>query len=369
MNGAFALALTLAAASPAEERFLASEVIEVARVPGPLRADARAASWSVLPATRVLLAPQRTVRLHDRDANEALDVLGAPRALEVRAVHDGRLLAIVLDWDDETEDRAAASETDRFGDGAAIELPFSFGAGVRLPYVGMGDEAAPAMLYLARAVENGTMGRELVAAGFGSSTRSSLGGAGFEMRYHAASRSWRAVFVRPLDAAGQDLRAGLVPIAFALWDGARHERGGNKALSSWKVLRMAGSRVDERYLAELSWGFDGRGDVVRGKQLVDTVCGACHRAGDKRTAPLGLAPPLDDMGLVATPSYLRESMLAPSAVVVPGKGWSSRGAEGTRASVMPPFACLPPADVDAVVAYLRTLGVPAATTKAEGGKP
>ena len=98
------------------------------------------------------------MRLNDRDANEALDLLGtAPRALDVRAAHDGRSLAIVLDWRDESEDRAPALETDRFGDGAAIEIPLTFGAGVRLPYVGMGDESASVMLYLQRAVPHGTL--------------------------------------------------------------------------------------------------------------------------------------------------------------------------------------------------------------------
>lgn len=363
------LALALAAASPAEQRFLASEVIEAVRVPGPLSPDPNAAGLALLPATRVLLAPQRTVRLNDRDANEALDVLGAPRALEVRAVHDEHNLAIVLDWRDETEDRVSNVETDRFGDAAAVEIPRAFGAGVRLPYVGMGDDQAPVALYLQRAVEHGTMGRELVAAGFGSSTRASASGVRAAMRYHAASRSWRSVLVVPLVTAERDLRAGLVPVAFALWDGAHSERGGNKVLSSWKALSITGSRIDERYLAELSWGFDGKGDVLRGKQLVDTVCGACHRAGDKRTAPVGLAPPLDDMGLIATPSYLRDSIVAPSAVIVPGEGWSTRAADGARASVMPPFAGLPSADVDAMVAYLRTLGVPAATSKAGRSTP
>ncbi|MBI1949046.1 MAG: c-type cytochrome [Deltaproteobacteria bacterium] len=363
------LALFALAASPAEERFLATEVIDVVRVPGPLVAKPEAAGLYLPPATRMWLAPQRTVRLPDRDANEALDVLGAPRALEVRAFRDDNDLALVLEWRDETEDRGSSAETDRFGDAAAVELPLAFGPGVRLPYVGMGDDGAPVALYLQRAVEHGTLGRELVAAGFGSSTRTAASSVRAAMRYDAAKRSWRAMLVIPLVTPERDLRAGLVPIGFALWDGAHRERGGNKALSSWKVLRMPGQRVDDRYLTELAWGFDGKGDVLRGKQLIDTVCGACHRAGDKRSAPVGLAPPLDDMGLVATPSYLRDSVMAPSAVVVPGKGWSVRAADGTRTSVMPPFAALPAADLDAIVAYLRTLGVPAVTSKAEGTTP
>lgn len=51
-------------------------------------------------------------------------------------------------------------------------------------------------------------------------------------------------------------------------------------------------------------------------------------------------------------SYIRESILDPSAYVVPGPTYSSKGQ-----SMMPPgFAqSLTPAQVDAIVAYLMTL--------------
>lgn len=359
----------LAAAPSAEERFLATEVIEAQRVAGPLSPDAPAASWARLPATRVLLAPQRTVRLNDRDANEALEVLGAPRALDVRAAWNERELALVLEWKDDTEDRAPTHETNRYGDAAAVEMPLSFGPGQRLPYVGMGDEGAPVVLYLQRAIAHGSLGRELVAAGFGSSTRSSLGGARMAMGYDAATRRWRAVLVRPLLTAGHDLRTGLVPVSFALWDGARLERGGNKALSSWKALRLAGAPASPAYLAELSWGYDAPGDVVRGQLLVETICASCHRTGTRDSAAPGAAPPLDQIGLFATPSYLRASIVAPDEVIVPGQGWSRRADDGQRRSLMPSMGGLPPADIISIVSYLRTLGVPAGAASAERSTP
>lgn len=359
----------LAAAPRAQERFLETEVIDAQRVAGALSADAPAASWAKLPATHVLLAPQRTVRFNDRDANEALDVLGAPRVLDVRAAYNERDLALVLEWRDDSADRAPATETDRFGDAVAVEVPLAFGPGQRLPYVGMGDERAPVMLYLQRAIEHGSLGRELVAAGFGSSTRSSLGGARMAMRYDAASRTWRAVLVRPLVTMGHDLRPGLVPVAFALWDGAHHERGGNKALSSWKAIRLGGTPLNPAFLDELSWGYDAPGDVVRGKLLVETICASCHRTGTRDSAAPGAAPPLDQMGLLATPSYLRESIVSPDEVIVPGKGWSRRGDDGQHRSLMPSMGGLPPADIVSIVTYLRTLGVPAGAASAKRSAP
>jgi complex iron-sulfur molybdoenzyme family reductase subunit gamma len=100
-----------------------------------------------------------------------------------------------------------------------------------------------------------------------------------------------------------------------------------------------------------------------------------------RAPKAGIAPDLSAVGAVATPAYLRESIVSPSAVVVPGPspaqhqdraappdargGWAAadaftwwrRDAAGKKVSRMPAYGALPPADVAALVAYLATLGV------------
>ena len=375
------LLLSAAAAAPASEAFLERETIEVREVPAPLPADPAAALWGGLPAKALLAAPQRTIRLHDRTANQALED-ARPRAIRARAATDGVDLALVLDWDDATEDRTSPDATDAFGDAAAVEIPLRFGAGVRLPYVGMGDEQQKVAVYLQRAGAEGTVAREAVAAGFGSLTRADLGPARLAMRYDARARTWRALFVRPLAAAGHDLRRGLVPFSVAVWDGARQERGGNKALTAWKFLRLPGTALDSAYLAELSWGHapGDLGDPARGKELVEGSCLPCHAVGAQRIAPPGLAPDLSSIGAISTPGYLRESLVSPSAVIVPspnpaqhqdrsakpdargawpddeGYIWYRREKEGRRTSTMPDFGSMPKEDLAAVVAYLMTLG-------------
>ncbi|HUL59898.1 MAG TPA: c-type cytochrome [Anaeromyxobacteraceae bacterium] len=357
--------------------------VEARDVPGPLAADPAAPLWDAIPAREVTAVPQRTVRLADRDANEALAAAG-PRLLAVRAACDGRDLAIAVDWGDPTEDRSAPDATDAFGDAAALEVPLRFGAGLRLPYVGMGDDAMPVALYLARASAAGTTGREAVAAGFGSLTRADLGGAKVAMRRDAARKAWRAVFLRPLEARASDLRRGLVPFALAVWDGARRERGGNKALTGWKLLRLPRFPADAGYAAELQRvRAPAGGDAARGKALAEGVCAACHAFAERRAAPPGVAPGLDGIGAIATPGYLRESLVDPSAVIVPSPNpnqhqdrsarpgvsgaypnderfvWWRRGESGERISKMPSFGALPAGDLDAIVAYLVTLGVEA----------
>jgi DMSO reductase family type II enzyme heme b subunit len=388
------LVLVLAAASAARagEDRLAADTVRAVSVAGPLSADPASPMWSDIAPLAVTLSPQRTVRLHDRKANALLDA-GGPRTVAVRAAASDSELAVLLEWSDATEDRARDDETDVHGDGAAIQLPLRFGAGIRLPYVGMGDDALRVAIHLQRAVAGGgTAGRDGIAAGFGTLARADLGRTQVAMRRDAARGAWRALFVRPLAAAGVDLRRGLVPFAVAIWDGARSERGGNKALSAWKLLAIPGAPADPAYAAELAWGRGPGelGDPARGKQLVLGMCTACHHVGDRRAAPPGLAPDLSAIGAIATPAYLRESIVDPSAVVVPGPsaaqhedrrspvgpvgawptsdafGWWRRDAAGAKVSKMPSYAGLPPADVLAMVAYLATLG---AAPAGSGGSP
>jgi len=364
----------LAAAPPA------GETIEVKDLPGPLLADPAAAAWDALPATHIPAAPQRTIRLNDQKANAALAT--APlRELTVRAATDGQDLAVVVDWNDGTEDRTAPDTTDRYGDGVALQWPVHSGAGIRLPYVGMGDPQQPVAVVLQRAAAQGSVVRLARATGFGTLTRTDLGPVKAAMRYDKQRLGWRAVFVRPLLAGGLDLRHGLVPVALATWDGSLDERGGNKALSGWKFLRLARFPLDEAYAAEQAWGRDaGPRDLKHGQALFEESCTACHQAGKQRAAMAGLAPDLSEIGVIATPGYLRDSLRTPSEVIVPNPNprqhqdrtakvaagapwpvddayvWYVVEADGRKTSSMPDSAALPPQDLADLVAYLMTLG-------------
>lgn len=368
----------------------AEEILEVREVPAPLAADPAAPLWDGLPSRTVMAVPQVTIRLHDRGANEAL-AAARPRPVRVRAATDGESLAVVLEWPDATETRATPDGVDVFGDTAAVQFPLRFGPGIRLPYVGMGDEEQPVTLFMQRAVVGGTAPRQGVRVGYGFPPRRRLPDAKVGMRYDPARKEWRAVVVRPLVLEEQDLRAGLVPYSVAVWDGEAKERGGNKALSGWKYLRMPRSPVDPAYLAEASWGHapGDLGDARKGREIFEGTCSACHSAGALRAAP-GLAPDLTSIGVIATPAYLRDSIVDPSQVIVPsanpaqhqdrsrgpGPGgawppdeayvWHAVGPDGKRTSGMPDYSGMPREEVAALVAYLRTLGT---VLPAPGRKP
>ena len=299
----------------------------------------------------------------------------------MRAATDGQDLAVVVDWNDGTEDRTAPDATDRYGDGVALQVPVRFGAGVRLPYVGMGDEQQPVAVVLQRAAAQGSVVRQARATGFGTLARADLGPVQAAMRYDKQRLGWRAVFVRPLLAGGLDLRRGLVPVVLATWDGGRDERGGNKALTGWKFLRLARFPLDEAYAAEQAWGRDaGPRDLKRGQALFEETCTSCHQAGKQRAAVAGLAPDLSAIGVIATPGYLRDSLAhaqrgdraEPQPAPAPGPGRQAGGrrpwpvddayvwyvveADGRKTSSMPDSAALPPQDLADLVAYLMTLG-------------
>jgi mono/diheme cytochrome c family protein len=201
------------------------------------------------------------------------------------------------------------------------------------------------------------------------------------MAYDGVTHRWRALFVRPLDAQGHSLQAALVPVAFALWDGGRGERGGYKQLSSWHYLRMPGLPLEPAALAAAAFGYHpgDLGDPEQGRALVETVCIACHQLPGKRYAPVGAAPDLSDIGAIATSAYLRDSVSQPSLVVVPNLqlnnhyskaappdawgaypsaqayAWGSHPDGGAAVSKMTVFSTFSPEQVANIVAFLKTL--------------
>lgn len=372
------LGLLLAAAVPPLSGPLAAEVIEVPKVK-VLPKDAEAAAWDKVPGQEVWVVAQQAIHLHDRRANPATSP--APRKVRVRAAHDGRRLAVALEWIDATEDRPQPGETASYADGGAIEFPLHFGAGQRLPHVGMGDPGATVVLFLQQAAAKGSALKALVGKGVGSTTRAPSLKVQGSMGY--AEGRWRTVFLRELRQGGANLAGGLVPIALAVWDGARGQRGGNKELSGWTFLRLEGMNLDPKYTAQLQAEYDlgGPENPALGKQLVQDMCLTCHRLGEQRQAAYGLAPDLDGIGVWATPAFLRAAVVNPNEAILvhvnpnqhylketppdsnggyPNSSnyrWYSDNEEDGLVSKMPAFE-LEPAEISAMVGYLRSLGRP-----------
>jgi len=162
--------------------------------------------------------------------------IGAVAEVRSAAIHDGRTLAVRLDWSDPTENSALADNTS-FPDAAAILLPSAKGASVMT--MGAPGAAVNAWYWRADVPEGG---RQVVAEGLGTSRTVDLD----QVRARGVWKEgqWHVVIARALRISGSEPVAQLEPgavtgFAVAVWDGANGERAGIKAFSGdWRELRL-----------------------------------------------------------------------------------------------------------------------------------
>ena len=303
------------------------------------------AAWAKLAPTSVALYPQLSVA----PATEPSGAL----TVNVRAFYSSETLALHLEWADPklAENRAIGE----FADGAAVQWPVHYGSGKALPYVGMGHAGMPVALWFWRA--DGSV-ETLAAEGFGSLTAQPSDGV--KAKGVWKDGVWRVVFTRPLHAAPGDYRVpldpaaqGLVPVAFAIWNGEAKERDGLKRLSGWHALRFEQAKLDENYAKQLS-EVAVAGDPGTGKRLMaDKGCAGCHAFPGNPVRP-SIGPDLTYAGGIHSVQYLRESLSEPSRVVVPGKRYAVVQDGKRLASLMPPFVGTDQELWD-IVAFLKTL--------------
>ncbi len=376
-----ALSIFAAASASEYKDFYKYEVLNAKKVSKELTANPSADIWKTVPGKYVYLYPQVSVKLNDKKANSLIPKKTLKRAL-VKVAYNNEVLAVFVQWRDNTPSIQAKYYTDSYADGVSIEIPNKFGKGITLPYIGMGDENHPVTVYLQKSVAGRDYQKVFVSEGFGSLTEIKEDGTDISMKYNKQTHLWTAVFVRPLKTENSNLKAGLVPIAFAIWDGKFAERDGNKSLSRWKFIRLKSYALNKDYLSYVAWGvpYKKLGDPARGKQLtIQNGCNGCHRYDDQKVAMPGLAPNLSDIGGIANAPYLKESIINPNDVIIrnlnpnrhynkyaqPDKfkaypnndmyTWYTVGPDGKKVSKMPPFAHLSEKDINDIVAYLKTL--------------
>lgn len=255
------------------------DVLTAASVPAPAPvADPGATAWGDAVEVAVPLVPQQLVP-------PSLDTMGVSE-LRVRALTDGKQLALRLQWDDATVDDLDG--LDRYHDAVAVMLPATPGS---KPAITMGAPGSPVHILQWRAtwerdlagksgvdqifprVEHDVMpddvlppetaalywvGRkagnplsqvkrttpveQVVAEGFGTTThlpRTDARGSGV----HDGS-SWTVALGFPTerDGLGAPLRPGEAWwVAFAVWLGDWRNRGGRKHYADWVPLRLEGS--------------------------------------------------------------------------------------------------------------------------------
>lgn len=324
------LAFPLPAAAGAGDAFITAR-----RMPDAPPLDPLSPVWLKRPATAITLYPQTSV---------PPATAGKPLAAKLRVLYDDKSAAIHVEWADAAP--ARGRHIGRFADAVALQWPMNRSP-ARLPYIGMGHAGAPVAVWLWRA--DGSA-ETLAAEGFGTLTRRAPDG--MQARGAWKDGVWRVVFRRALaawsgDAPRFDPERGLPPVAVAVWNGEAAERDGIKRLSAW--LAMGPGKIDGADARPLGAG----ADPERGRRLMsEHGCAACHGFPANPARPR-IGPDLSYAGGIHTLAYLRESLMEPSKVVVPGKGYDMVQ-EGRRRSRMPPFAGTE-AEREDILAYLASL--------------
>jgi mono/diheme cytochrome c family protein len=343
----------------------------------------------------VTLYPQTTIGNNDKEATEKMKGLKA-LAVKAGASFNDKEIMVVVKWKDATNSKQSQASTKLFGDGVAIQFPSACAEADKLPYIGMGSEGRQVTVLLQKNTDAiyptsdsadittqqvrqnlNLFGEDLkkkeeaskklgmkynrvfVAEGFRSMTEVK-DAKGYEMSMNYKSGEWTAVFKKPLND-DYSKACDALPMAIAVWDGAKDGRNGNKWLSSWTPVKIKDSAKAKADIAKITE--KSKGNAANGKKLASENCVACHTIGDMKAPMAYMAPNLSNVGGYATAGYLRESIVTPSAAVVPGYNknahpsgiWYSVDDKGSRTSTMPAFDYLKPNEIDDLVAFLQTL--------------
>jgi len=202
--------------------------------------------------------------------------------------------------------------------------------------------------------------RTFVSAGFRSMTEIKDGSVKSDMNmlYNIKRGCWKGTLNRELKDEYLNLDAPAIPVAFAIWDGGKNNRDGLKLLSSWNSVTLTDS--NDKLVSALNDKVDG--DVANGKSQFEMNCAACHLTKDIQMTVPFMAPELSNIGGYASAGYLTESIIDPSAVVVPGYNRNAHKntpwynlENGKRVSTMPSFSWLDKKSLTDIVSYLKTL--------------
>lgn len=217
----------VAASGPPPAGETGSVAVRLYLIEGALPADdPNAAAWNSIQPSEFKLAPQ----VHWPDRIQEVTV----QSVRVRGMHNGRDLAVMLEYDDPSEDAA---------DAAALE----FMVGDKKAHFAHGQEmlqveGGPVNIWYWKK-ENGRA-TDMSAKGFQTlraQERQDVSATGAWR-----DGTWRVVFSRPLQT-GDEADVQITPgewrnVAFAFWDGqlvdgVEKEKGSQKAVSSWWYIR------------------------------------------------------------------------------------------------------------------------------------
>ena len=124
-------------------------VIEAIKVPGDVSKEGvDSKAWLSSGYSDIWLYPQTTIKMNDEEANKLNEDNKAMMA-KVKALYDGKNIAFLLTWRDDTQN-VQEGYSSLYADGYAVQLSTSSKAD-KLPYIGMGSKGRPVLVHLKNA--------------------------------------------------------------------------------------------------------------------------------------------------------------------------------------------------------------------------
>jgi|SaaInl8_150m_RNA_FD_contig_81_314361_length_6796_multi_23_in_0_out_0_4 complex iron-sulfur molybdoenzyme family reductase subunit gamma len=350
-------------------------------------------AWKNAACTQVALYPQQTMGTNDKAVNAAMKDAKMVTA-NVKALTNGEQIALRVIWPDASDSKQGSFSSQTYADGFALQ--FAQNDSTDLPYIGMGSNDRPVVIYLQKndittyepngnydhkqqrgdqsknmfdyelkaynqdVSDNGHSDyqKAFISEGVRSMTEVRSANKSFNMEMVHTGSHWVGTFVKDVRDDLLNMERAEVPMTLALWDGDKLNRDGQKHLSTW-VSVQTGSEVGEVSKA-INWVSEG--DANRGKQLATNNCAPCHNYADMDNGMPYMAPNLSQIGGQSTASYIKESIVAPDAALVPGYNRNAHPkyawynvVDGKRMSAMPSFSWMEAKDIDDIVAYFQSL--------------
>lgn len=377
----------------------ASNYILASKYSGDLsKVNAESDVWKAAKFTEVKLYPQTTIKLNDKNAN-ALNSNNSSKKVKIGAIYNDKDIAFKVMWADASENVFNSDSTTAYADGFALQFAKDYSDATKLPYIGMGSKDREVIVHIQKAYKsvyepngNGDVAnqvsrnntnyfednlkkfdekvanlgnkdyqRAFVSAGFRSMTEIKDESSNFNANMKYEHKRWEATLTRPLKDSYLNLNSGAIPVAFAVWDGEKMGRDGLKHLSTWLPVKLIGKSGGEEFISKVNEV--PAGDVANGKELVAQNCTACHNYTGSDNGMPYMAPNLSNIGGYSTTAYLRESIVNPNAVIVPGYNrnahknyaWYNLDEKGNRISAMPAYDWMDEKSVNDIVAFISTL--------------
>ena len=222
----------------------ASNSVDVVRVVEAVPTDPQSDMWNRAKESEIPLSAQQIYQPGG----------GSTRSVKVRALEDGQNIAFRVSWTDDSRDDTLGSQP---SDAAALQFPIDPS---NLPYQCMGQSSSKVNIWQWKAalekqgIDNVSVA-SMEAAGTRNLTSNGICKAvdtpGIEPRarsYHDG-QAWHVVFYRALskgDFGSAPLARGLnSAVAFGIWNGARGEARGMKAVSTWNTVLFETTEANE----------------------------------------------------------------------------------------------------------------------------